>query len=705
MLTVEGPLVLAALVLFHLVFGLPLLAAGHPYWLEPRGDMASMMAGHYAVIDHPWTFPLAMTTALRGAATPVSIVYCDSLPWLTVLLKALGLGRVLNVLALFMLISYVAQPLAMAALLRASGVTRRSTLLLGGLLALFYPAWFVRQFGHIALAGQWMLILSLAWSVQVSRAGLTWRRTIEIALLGLFAVGTHPYHMPPITACLGAGLLSEWLQRRPAPWRRIGATLAAYGAASAFAAWVLGYGGVGQSGGGGALGVYSMNVLGPVLPQASALAGQTWNGVWFTHTLDANGAQTFEGYAYLGAGVLLIAVLVAGRAVARLARGERPAPEVWLRFGPLAAAMVVLTLYAIGPKPYIGMHLLFDLPRPTGKVGEIIGLFRAHGRFFWMVGYAVLALAVVQVDKLKTASLRVGLLVLAVALQVADMTQMIRAVRTVYEPVAPLYDAVMRTDPAFEARPWRFQPLVECVNGPDAWTLIQMSHLALRRRGVSNSGPMARAMPVSCDVEPQAMVDAAPGDRTITAVVSDRIQNPALFSRFDRRSDCYVFSHGLLCGRDLEHVPGLDPYIPVSAERLAAAQVIRLDKGVRPPELGQGWGLPEQYGAWTDGKSVWLTLDNHGSSSFVLMLNVIAIGPSTDDTQRIEVVLDGKVLRRTRVTRGVFSVWIRDAAPGKPTRVELRLPDAAKPAPFHGVPDPRLLGIGVNEIRVVSIPH
>ena len=66
-------------------------------------------------------------------------------------------------------------------------------------------------------------------------------------------------------------------------------------------------------------------------------------------------------------------------------------------------------------------------------------------------------------------------------------------------------------------------------------------------------------------------------------------------------------------------------------------------------------------------------------------------------------MLDGKVQRRTRITRGVFSVQISGATPGKPTKVELRLPEAAAPPPFHGVPDPRLLGIGVNEIRVVPL--
>ena len=696
-------LVVVAIVLFQVVFGLPLLAAGAPYWVEPRGDMASMMAGHYAVIDHPWRFPPAETGALRGEATPVSIVYSDSLPWLTIAMKALGLGHVFNVLGLFMLASYVAQPLAMVALLRASGITRLSTLVLGGLIALFFPPWLARQFGHIALAGHWVLILGLAWSVQVARFGLSPRRTIEIAALAALAAGTHPYHVVPVAACLGAGLLSEVLQGRGNAWRQAAVTMVACAAALSLSMWLLGYSGGGMSGGGGALGVYSMNVLGPVLPQASTLAGQKWNGAWFTGTLDANGAQTFEGYAYLGAGALLAILVVGVLGVARLARGERPAPGTWRRFGPLVAALVVLTLYAIGPRPYLGMKLLFDIGRPSGVVGDLIGLFRAHGRFFWVVGYGAIAYAVVRIDKLEPARLRIGLLAAAALLQAADMAQMIRGVRTIYEPTPPYYDAVIRTDPAFEGRPWRFQPLVECVNGGmDAWTIIQMSHQALRRHGTSNSGPLARALKVDCEVDKAATADAAPGDRTITAVIGDRVERPALFEAFKSRSDCYAFTRGLLCGRGLSQA-GLQPYVPVSPGQLAAAPVIRLDQGLKPAALGPGWSLPEQHGVWTDGKVAWLTLDGQGATDFVLVLDVIDVGPSADRSQRLEVALDGRVINRSRVRPGSLALRIEGAPVGRPTRLELRLPDAAEPPPFHGVRDPRLLGLGVSAIRVVPL--
>lgn len=688
-------LVLAAILLFQIVMGLPLLSAGAPYWLEPKGDMATMMAGHYAVIDHPWRFPLTETIALRGEAVPTTIIQTDSLPWLTIAMKALGLGRVINPLALFMLISYVAQPLAMIALLRACGVQRTSSLLVGGLIALFYPAWFVRQFGHIALAGHWLLILSLAWSIQVARFGLSRRRIAEITLIGVVALGTHPYHIIPIMACLGAGLLSHLLQGRDRVLRDVAVLLAVFGVSMGLAGWMLGYGeNSGQSGGGGALGFYSMNLLGPILPQASAVLGQTWNGNWFSGTLDANGAQTFEGYAYLGAGVLLLAIAALVLGGRDLRRGVRPDRMFWLRFGPVIAAGLALTLWAIGPKPYLGMRMLFDLPRPTGAFGDLVGLFRCHGRFFWLVGYGVLAWGVTRIDRLENDRMRLGLLVAAAALQVFDMTQMIRGVRTAYAPVTAHYDPILRTDPAFERRRWRFQPMVECVSGTDGWTIVQMSSMALRRHGISNSGPTARALNVTCDVEPAATINAPPGDQTITAVIGDRATQTAMFDRFKGRSDCYVFMRGLLCGRGLSQT-GLASHSPIPAKIIADAPVLRL-AGVRPAALGEGWGDPEPRGTWTRAKTAWLTIKNP-TPDFVLVMHLVSVAPT--GPQRVAFLVDGRVMSRSTVlTPGVLTARIEAGRTGGPTRIEIRLPDAA---PIPG--DPRLLGIGVDEIRIVPL--
>jgi hypothetical protein len=71
----------AAILLFSGVFGLGLLSADHPFWVNPANDMTIMLGGYEALLHAPWRFPPAVVTSLTGV--PVSIVYTDSLPWLS----------------------------------------------------------------------------------------------------------------------------------------------------------------------------------------------------------------------------------------------------------------------------------------------------------------------------------------------------------------------------------------------------------------------------------------------------------------------------------------------------------------------------------------------------------------------------------------------------------------------------------------------
>ncbi|MGH1560636.1 hypothetical protein ACRAWD_29270 [Caulobacter segnis] len=503
--------------------------------------------------------------------------------------------------------------------------------------------------------------------------------------------------MVPISACLGAGLLSQLLQERGKAIEDVLLTAAVYAVATALAAWVLGYGEKsGQSGGGEAMGFYSMNLLGPILPQASAVVGQAWNGQWFTGTLDANGAQTFEGFAYLGAGILLLMLAGLSRAVFGLIRGERVETGFWLRFGPILAASLVLTLWAIRTQAVSGHD---PAVRPAASVGPV----RRPGRDVPLPWPLLLA------GRLRPAGLGRGAGRQARSRQAASGLAARRdsAAGLRHDPDDPgrAHDlraggAPLRSDHA--DRPGLRRPAL-AVRTPGR---VRQRRGRLDDRAAVRPGPAptrglqfrsdrARAFNVSCDVDPAATVNAAPHDQTITAVVGDRTKQPALFDRFKARTDCYAFTRGLVCGRGLSQVPGLIAYAPLSPEAIAAAPVITL-AGVRPPQLGQGWAAPEPRGTWTDGKVAVLTID-HDGSDYVLLFNLVSV---FHDAQRVDVLVDGRTIAHARIQQpGLLSVHVEGDRPKGPSKVELHLPDAAP----SGSGDPRLLGIGVDEIRVVPI--
>ena len=96
---VAAGLVLAA-GLFQIVFGWGMVGADAAYWRSPYGDMIAMLAGAEAIFRDPWTFPLTATQRLT-APDMSSAIYTDSIPWLVVAMKALGLQSLFNPLGLF----------------------------------------------------------------------------------------------------------------------------------------------------------------------------------------------------------------------------------------------------------------------------------------------------------------------------------------------------------------------------------------------------------------------------------------------------------------------------------------------------------------------------------------------------------------------------------------------------------------------------
>ncbi|MDG2523404.1 DUF6311 domain-containing protein [Caulobacter segnis] len=705
----RGAVALAAVIgvfLFGYMFGFDLPLASATFWSMPKSDMVAMTGGYEAFIRAPWGFPITMVSSLTPEPTP--IVFTDSIPWLSVLLKASGLGAWFNPLGLFLLISYPLQAIAMGALMRALGVTRPWPVLVACLIALMFPAWIIRQFGHIALCGHWILLFSLALSVSMARNGLERRHTVGFTVLGVLAAGIHAYHLVPVAACLGAGLLSVLLQNGPRSLPRVLISGATVSAGIVISALILGYReGAGPTGGADSLGFYSMNMVAPFWPQASNLWGQDWTGSWFAKSLDANGGQIFEGFQYLGAGALL---LVAPLIIAFI-RADLPTRQALVRWGPLALAMTALTVWAIGWNGYFGTLQVYAAPKPSGKMAEIIGGFRAHGRFFWVVGYLLIALGVAWAARLPR---RVSAVVLlsALLLQAYDTVQMRLAVRQTFDtPAGKLYPASLDNAAAVKGRPWIFAPTYFCSpNGQDQHVISQMNLMILRGGGTTNTYATARSRDAACDITPAGYTqDAAPGDRRIIVVTSNDQYEGGALQPIAARTDCYRFKRGAICGRDLDGIDGLTRVKPgelsSSARQLVAA--IRMDQGVKPANLTTGWSAAEQgaKGIWSIGPKATLSVNGparlEAERSLMLEMTLIGFSDAPLRPQAVAISVGGRKIADLTVEPGVFTTH-RIGVPqeyvqaGQPVVLTLDLPDARASAA-----DPRVLGVAIQQLRVL----
>ena len=348
--------------------------AGHGAHFQ-GGDAATNVAGWLFFGAEDWHFPL-LRSAHLNAPEGTSIAFTDSIPLLALLLKPFHslLPEGFHYFGLWHAFSCLLQACAAVFLIRSLRVRHLAGILFAAAFALTWPA-LAQRFGHTALMTHGLLLMALgfyfrglnnaAWSVG--------KACMAFIALTCTALLIHPYLLamtyPVFIAYLSRQYLSCNLSFRQA---------LTWVACSLMLLLTLMYAGgylVGSGAAAGGFGVYSFNLIAPFC------------GGTLCNFADATGGQG-EGYNYLGAGtllLLLVALTINGRAF--LSAGRRHLP--------LLLVLTGLVFYAASNRIFFGQHKVLEVPMPEALEG-ILGVFRASGRFFWLVGYSLLfaALAV-----------------------------------------------------------------------------------------------------------------------------------------------------------------------------------------------------------------------------------------------------------------------------------------------------------------------
>jgi hypothetical protein len=333
------------------------------------GDAAQHMIAQRYLIADAWRWPPTLAANLNTQEGGLNTAFADSIPALALLLKALrgALPEGFHGVGLFYGLAWVAQPVAAVWALRGAGERRLLPALGIALAAASTPAW-IGRFGHAALCGHALLLLGLGFYLRLARAptrGL-WAGAAALQVLALLV---HPYLAAMTLALLGAVPATRLLRGEPF----LGAAAAVAGAFAAVVGVMAGFGYLGAAGDGG-YGQFAMNLLSPVWPAGSGILGVPWSP-----QLDATGHGGWEGYNWLGLGLLL-----------GLGLGVAPQPRAALaglrRHAGLALVLLALTALAVSHKVGFGTRIVLDLGAAPGPLEQ----FRASGRFFWPVAYALL---------------------------------------------------------------------------------------------------------------------------------------------------------------------------------------------------------------------------------------------------------------------------------------------------------------------------
>jgi hypothetical protein len=507
-----------------LLMGWAIINPTNVAWLT--GDNATHHLGWaFYRYESGWAFPLAWTDRV-GYPAGTSIAFLDSVPLVAVLLRPLSaiLPEPFQYLGPYGALCFVLQAYFGFSISRRLSSGDPVFTILGGLFFLLSPPLTWQLFGHYPHLGQWLILAGIDSYLRDTTAVSPTMWVAPLWVVLALAAGINPYFaaMGFLIALAGIGRL---IVECRCGWR-IGVLLLALTPAVLFGGlltigfliardpssyWAPGYGDL------------SLNLLAPINPMS-------FGSIVFPPLPITNGGQ-WEGYNYLGAGI--IALLVLG-----LVRGLRPL--LWMfdrKLVPLLCLALACTAAAVSSTVSFGSTILlqFDLPKPLAAVAESL---RVSGRLFWPAHYLLIASAISLMFWRWKPPYRSAILGASLALQIADLGQLRHHVRTLADQVienplrSPVWQQLGRNYdnlivvPAYQCGPYA------APGGPPTYRIFGMLAAAQKMR--TNSFYAARytkpEMYVHCRDVPGEVLSGKLDSRT-AYVVSDGVRTVLDMSR------------------------------------------------------------------------------------------------------------------------------------------------------------------------------
>lgn len=377
-------------------------------WLFDGNDRGQSALGLAAYLRAGGPWPV-LHSPLMLAPDGTSVMFTDSNSLLALMLRPIAawLPTGWQFVGIWYLVCAAMQTLFAWWLVRPFARDRVAALLGTALLAAM-PVLFNR-FGHVTLCSQWVILWAIWIFIDRARADcpLMWAAVLAVAAL------LHSYLLLMVAAIWATAVLA---QVRVGPGRGWIVASALVNLAIVIGLFALN-GAFGRHfGSTGTYGLFPMAIDAWWNPARPGLGG-------LLPASRDTGGQAFEGFQYLGAGMLWLCVIAAARLA--VSRGGLRRWPPFDRLLLLLPALVVLLLLAVGPAPLWRGEPLWTATLPRGIV-DALDPVRAAGRLAWPLTYAIAFAVLVAVLRMRRAT---AILTVAAVLQLVDVGPMVLAWR------------------------------------------------------------------------------------------------------------------------------------------------------------------------------------------------------------------------------------------------------------------------------------
>ena len=442
-----------------------------PHVLDPtrigwtmEADWGQHVLGWNAFRHMPWSS--GNHENLLYAPTGLNVIYTDSNPlfafifkpfraWLPHDFQYIGIWFLFCVCMHFMFAYKLVRPHAPGKWAALAGAIALSAL----------PCLYYRE-RHDTLMAQWLILWALHLFINVEagaprlapegagRLRVTLQRLANIfdaktrgymALLGVTGL-IHPYLLFMVAAIWGGDVLRGlWAGVSVRNLHLTAKALVRAGVVLICPLVTLGISGcyaAGQSPNAGGWAYYSMALdalINPVRPEFSQII----------KAVPLDGGQSFEGYQYLGFGLLML--LVAAAIIYAVTPEARRASAFFGKLKFLVLPFLVLFLTAITNRVQLYGHTIFFFQMPD-EMKNTLAILRASGRFFWPMSYCMVLAALVVLYKSRPRILA-AVLPLALLLQAYDLdgfaatvraaTSLASSPQTYYLTTSPKWDKLI----------------------------------------------------------------------------------------------------------------------------------------------------------------------------------------------------------------------------------------------------------------------
>lgn len=404
--------VIIGTIIFITIYGIDILNVANDSWIMNGGvDFKQHYLGWRFYRNSEWTFPIGMS---NGFLYPneMSIIYTDSIPIIALIFKVLSplLPKTFQYMGVYGLLCFALQG-GLSCIILSKFINRYKAFI-GTIFFIISSVLFQRMYYHTALGSQWLILLYISIWIYKNNFKSFKSQCIISILLPILGISIH-FHLFAICSVIFAGyLLNLFFENYNLKQTII--LLFIYIGTAIFIMYILGGFTSEILPTADGLGIYSANLN---------TLFNSFNYTLFTKALPVYGEGQYEGYAYLGLGIIILFFIMLSYCIIPV-----HFKELWMKYKNemLSIFITGIILYILALSPIITLNnwkIELSIPK---VLKEYWGIFRSTGRFIWPVMYGVMIFSIIFVDKILEKRTGFILFIIVAIIQIVDMFPVIK---------------------------------------------------------------------------------------------------------------------------------------------------------------------------------------------------------------------------------------------------------------------------------------